>query len=299
MPAGKSKPTILITGGSGFIGRNLVEQLSDKYRILAPCHRDLELADEDCVSDCFADNVIDVVIHCATKPGHRNAPDPTALVYNNTKIFFNIVRNAHRYKKLLFLGSGAVYDMRYYQPKMKEEYFDEHVPVDELGFSKYLISKYIEKSENAIDLRIFGIFGKYEDYAIRFISNAICKTLFDLPITIKQNRRFDYLYINDLPPVIEYFIQNEPKHKAYNVTPDKSVELVELAEIVKQVSGKDLPLRVEEPGLGLEYSGDNERLRAAIPGLRLTPIYSAISELYDWYKSNTHLIDRNKLLVDL
>lgn len=299
MSISKRGQTILITGGSGFIGRNLVDQLPNDYHILAPCHDDLELTDEDCVSQCFEDNKIDIVIHCAVKPGHRNAKDRTALVYNNTKMFFNIVRNAHQYKKLLFIGSGAVYDMRHYQPKMKEEYFDAHVPVDEDAFSKYMISKYIEKSENAVDLRIFGIFGKYEDYAIRFISNAICKILYDLPITIKQNRWFDYIYINDLVRVIKYFITHEGGYKAYNVTPDKSIELLELAEIVKQVSGKDLPIKVGKPGLGREYSGDNARLRAEIPNLRLTPIHDAVSELYDWYKNNLHIIDKSKLLVDL
>ena len=34
---------ILLTGGSGFIGRNLYEQLRDKYDILAPRHKELDL----------------------------------------------------------------------------------------------------------------------------------------------------------------------------------------------------------------------------------------------------------------
>ena len=37
--------------------------------------------------------------------------------------------------------------MRAYQQKMKEEYFDTSVPVDEHGFSKYLIAKQIEQIE--------------------------------------------------------------------------------------------------------------------------------------------------------
>jgi UDP-glucose 4-epimerase len=293
------RQTVLITGGSGFIGRNLVEQLSNNYQILAPCHDDLELTDEDCVSRCFEDNAIDTVIHCAAKPGHRNAPDATALVYNNAKMFFNIARNAHRYKKLLFIGSGAVYDKRYYQPKMPEEYFDKHVPVDEHGFSEYIISKYIEKGENAVDLRIFGIFGKYEDYAIRFISNAICKSLFDLPITIKQNRQFDYIYINDLINVIDYFINHEPAHKAYNVTPDEAIDLIDIAEMVNVISGRNLPVIVDKPGTGLAYSGDNTRLRAEIVDLQLTPINDAIKNLYSWYQKNMDLINKEKLLIDL
>lgn len=105
---------------------------------------------------------------------------------------------------------------------------------------------------------------KYEDYAIRFISNAICKTLFDLPITIKQNRNFDYLYVNDLMLVLDWFIENTPQYHSYNITPDLSISLLDLALIVKDISGKDLPIHIHQDGLGLEYSGDNARLKMNI-----------------------------------
>lgn len=290
--------TLLITGGSGFIGRNLKEYYENKHNVLTPGHRELDLLDEDKVADYFSDNDIDIVIHCATKPGHRNANDPTGLVYANCRMFFNLLRNEQKYKKMIFISSGGVYDMRHYSPKMAEEYFDRHVPSDDHGFSKYISAKYIEKTKNVTELRVFGVFGKYEDYAIRFISNAICKTLFDLPITIKQNRRFDYLYIDDLPQVIDYFIRNEAAHRAYNLTPDKSIELYSLAEKVSDVSGKDLPIKVAQEGLGLEYSGDNSKIKKEIKNLKYTPIDSAISQLYAWYLDNKHLINKDLLLID-
>jgi GDP-L-fucose synthase len=289
---------ILITGGSGFIGRNIIEYLSKKDAVLAPRHSELELIDENAVRSYFRKNVIDVVIHSAVKPGHRNAKDPSSQLYNNTRMYFNITRNADRYKKMIFIGSGAVYDMRAYQPKMKEEYFDTSVPADEHGFSKYIIAKQIEQSNNAVELRIFGIFGKYEEYAIRFISNAICKVLFDLPITIWQNRRFDCLFIDDLMSVIDHFIGVKAKYSAYNVTPDASIDLYAIAEKVRAKSGKDVKIVVSEPGLGLEYSGDNSRLRSEMPGLSFTPLDHAIARLYDWYAEHLHLIDKNKLLID-
>ncbi len=289
---------ILITGGSGFIGRNIIEYLSKKDTVLAPRHSELELLDEKAVRSYFRKNVIDVVIHSAVKPGHRNAKDPSRQLYDNTRMYFNITRNADRYKKMIFIGSGAVYDLRAYLPKMKEEYFDTGVPADEHGFSKYIIAKQIEQSNNAVELRIFGIFGKYEDYAIRFISNAICKVLFDLPITIRQNRCFDYLSIDDLMSVIDHFIGVKGKFFAYNVTPDASIELYAIAEKVRKKSGKDVKIVVAERGLGPEYSGDNTRLRSEMPGFSFTPLDHAISRLYDWYAAHMHLIDKEKLLVD-
>jgi GDP-L-fucose synthase len=156
----------------------------------------------------------------------------------------------------------------------------------------------MEKLDNVVKLRVFGVFGKYEDYTIRFISNAICKAICGLPITIRQNRRFDYLYIEDLMPVLEHFIHNQARHSAYNVTPDTAVDLYTIAGMVRKRSGKDLPIIVSEPGMGFEYSGDNGRLRSEIPDLNFTPLEEAIDRLYSWHEKNSHLIDREKLLID-
>lgn len=294
----KKNLTVFVTGRTGFIGRNLVEQLSEKYNILAPSHQELDLLDGEALRKFLQTHKIDVIVHGAIKPGHRNAKDPTNLIYPNTRMFFNLVRNNNYFGKMIWLSSGAVYDMRNYQPKMSEDYFDCHLPQDETGYYKYICAKYTELCPKIVELRPFGVFGKYEDWEIRFISNAICKTLFDLPITIKQNRRFDYLYIDDLIRIIDYFIEHEAKHKAYNTTPDESIELKTLAKKVRSYSGKKLEIKISQPGMGVEYSGSNLRLRSEIPNLRFTDIDVAITELYEWYRANRHLINRDALLID-
>jgi len=42
---------ILITGGSGFIGRNLAEQLASTYEVLAPSSAELDLLKEQAVRE--------------------------------------------------------------------------------------------------------------------------------------------------------------------------------------------------------------------------------------------------------
>jgi len=289
---------ILLTGASGFIGRNILDFFSDRYTIFAPSSKELDLTDEHAVRSFFVSHDIDIVIHCAVKPGHRNAKDSSHQLYVNTRMYFNLIRNAERFHRMIFLGSGAVYDVRNPIVKVKEEYFDTHVPADEHGFSKYIIAKHIEHLDNVVKLRVFGIFGKYEDYAIRFISNAICKAIFDLPITIRQDRRFDYLYVDDLMPVIDHFIHGQRTYPSYNVTPDAAVTLSSVAELVRARSGKDLPILIAQDGMGPEYSGDNSRLRAEVTDLTFTPLAEAIDRLYGWYEEHRESIDRGMLLTD-
>lgn len=290
---------ILITGGSGFIGRNVRESwLGGKHELVSPSHKELELADEDAVMAFIRKGKFDAVVHSATKPGHRNSKDSSNLFYSNSRMFFNLARCHDYFGRMLIVGSGAVYDMRHYQPKMKEDYFGVHVPADEHGFCKYVCGRYIERVDKITDMRVFGIFGKYEDYAIRFISNAACKAVFDLPITIRQNRRFDYLWVDDFLPVLDVFLSADLKYKAYNITPPASVELLELAKLVVAVSGKRLDILVKEPGMGSEYSGDNARLTAEFPALTFTPLAKAVEELYRWYYDRRESLDRSLLMVD-
>jgi UDP-glucose 4-epimerase len=289
---------ILLTGSSGFIGKNTKEYFSDKYQLFAPSHNELDLLNDNIVHDFFTKHNIDVVIHSAVKPGHRNAKDRSGLFYSNTRMYYNLAQQSKNFGKMIVLGSGAIYDTRNNIHKVSEDSYKNHLPEDDHGFCKYICARDIEHMDNIMELRLFGVFGKYEDYAIRFISNAICKILFDLPITIKQNRLFDYLYIDDLMPVLDYFINNDAKQKAYNITPDKEIELYQLAEIVGEISGKDLPIIVSNPGMGKEYSGDNILLRNELREVTFTPIHSAIEHLFSWYSNNLNLISKDLLLFD-
>lgn len=292
---------ILLTGGSGFIGKNIKESvLSQTYELYAPSHAELDLADTESTDSYFSLHRFDAVIHAAVKPGHRNAPDLTNLFYTNNRIFFNLLRHADRCGRILNLGSGAIYDMRHYMPMMSEDYFGQHIPIDEHGYNKYVCGRYMEHCpEDIVDLRIFGIFGKYEDYAIRFISNAICKTLFDLPVTLRQDRDFSYLYAPDLAPILAWFIENKPRYRAYNITPDEVSSLLDLGGKVIKLSGKNLPMKVGTDGMGLPYTGSNARLREEMGAvLHFTPMQKALEELYSWYGSIKDTLNRNCLLYD-
>ena len=291
--------TILLTGGSGFIGRNLLESnLSEKYEIVAPRHSELPLEDTQCVDDYFKHKSFDIVLHSAVKPGHRNAKDLSNLFYTNVRIFENLERHKDKFGKFINFGSGAIYDVAANNANVTENEMYLRMGKDDHSFCKYVIHKQIDYLDNFVDLNIFGIFGKYEDYAIRFISNACCKALFDLPISLRQNRRFSYLDVADLPAILECFIENNVSYKTYNIVPNDYVELKQVAELVQQVSNKNIEIKIAKDGFGLDYYGSNKRLLAEFPQIKFTPIEKSVENLYDYYKQNKDLIDFNQLLED-
>lgn len=284
---------IFVTGGTGFIGRNTIEQLGQHRRLLAPTHVELDLVDEGAVERFFNNNKVDIVIHAAAIVDGKKDVSVSDQVKQNLRMFFNLVRQEKKWKKMIFFGSGAEYDKRRDIADITEEQFDERVPADEYGFAKYICAKYIERHDKIINLCCFGVYGKYEDYTRRFISDAICRVLAGKPITIRQNVFFDYLYINDLVRIIDYFIGHKPRYKFYNIGSGKKIDLLELSRIVKKVTGSDSEIVVKNPGLNKEYTCDTSRLRGELGKFSFTPHEQAITEMVEWYKNHWQELSKN------
>jgi GDP-L-fucose synthase len=123
----KKDSKILVTGGTGFVGKNLLMYMNNRYdNVLAPTRKECNLYDEDSVNIYFSNHTgIEYVFHCAAKVGgiQANMNDPYKFLLENLQIQNNVINNCIRYhvKKVLNLGSSCIYPKDYKQP-LKEEY---------------------------------------------------------------------------------------------------------------------------------------------------------------------------------
>jgi GDP-L-fucose synthase len=272
------------TGKVGFIGNNLTEAFKDKYKLFTPVKDELDLTDHEAISRYFDKNKVDIVIHSASSIND--------ILGNDLKMFFSIEKHKKSVEKIIYFGTGAEFDKRFDIVKASEEDIGKRIPVDGYGLAKYIMNAYTRRTNNIYNLRFFGIFGKYEDWTYKFISNLCCKALFDLPLTIRRECCFDYIYVDDLPNVVEWFIENEPDHHDYNFVSGKPVLLTEIADMIKDISGKNLDIiLLDHEGRNCEYTASNDRLRKQLPWFEPTPIYIAIDKLYAWYSNNLATID--------
>lgn len=326
------KKRIFLTGGSGFIGKNIKESLGNQYDIFAPTHRELDLLDSNSVENYLLKNgQFDVVLHTAIVGGNRMTGDTKDNALDSLRMFFNVASKRKYFKRFFYFGSGIEYGKEKPIKNFDENNFDMRLPQSNWGLYKYICAKHVEATDDFINLRIFGAFGKYEDIRVRFISNSICRNILNLPIVINQNIRMDYLYIDDLVKIIDFFIKNrfprpksrgtlifaqdslhprdesrgffaqnkgKSRFKTYNLTPGKSTDLVSIARIINSISGKRLPIKIRKRGLSPEYTGNNIRLMRELGDFKFTEIQLAIKELYSWYLKNKKLIDTKEVKKD-
>ena len=289
---------VLVTGGSGFIARNLLELLSDTFNIVAPSHQELDLTNVGKIKQYFKNQEFDVIVHAAGAGSLRNELNNQGVHEAGIEMLKNLAENSRHFQRLIFFGSGAEYGKQQPIVKIKENDFGKVLPQDEYGRAKYAASEYIAKHEHIISLRCFGVFGKYEDYTTRFISNTICRSLAGMPIVIRQNTVFDYIYINDLAKIVAFFIEHKPQAKFYNAGRGQGVELLTLAKIVKELTGNPYDIQIKQPGQGKEYTCDNSRLLNELGNFQFTSFEQAISEMVSWNKSSWQNINTDKLNFD-
>ena len=116
---------ILLTGGSGMVGRNILEHsITSQFEIYAPSSNELDLTNSKAVSDYFLIFRPDIVIHAAGQVGgiQANTANPVSFLERNNSIGHNIIMAAYNagVSNFINLGSTCMYP-RYAENPLIEE----------------------------------------------------------------------------------------------------------------------------------------------------------------------------------
>lgn len=288
---------IAVTGANGFIGKSLTDALQHECALVPLSRNELDLLDASQVRQFLTQQQFDVVVHCATyDAAPKDSPnDPARVLENNLRMFHNLARCNNQFGKMLFFGSGAEFGRQNWRLDMDESCFNQAVPVDQYGYSKYLMNLYAQQTDNIFNLRLFGVFGELDNWRYRIISNLCAQAVLGLPITVHQNSRMDLLYIQDLIQIVRWFIETNPHHQDYNVCSGIGFEFAGIAKEIQLITKDASELVVNHSDIHKEYGGNNQRLLAEMEQLELTPIEQSLANMFNFYQNNKHELSVEQL----
>ncbi len=248
---------ILITGGSGFIGKSLIKALNQEHDIFSPSSQELDLTNSHDTKKYLQNKYFDWVIHCAIKGGRRISEDGEDVAYKNLKMFFNLMNSKDRFGKFINFASGAEFDRTSAINSNKNNLLKCY-PTDPYGMSKNIISRILQGCINCYNFRIFGVFGIDEDEQ-RFIKSNIKRYKNKENLKIYQEKAFDFFYIDDLIQVIKYYINNPkyPLDSDMDLVYQFKYKLTDIGNIINDLDSHNVLVEVENYKEATPYLGKN------------------------------------------
>lgn len=283
----------LVTGGAGFIGSHIIEELL-KMKVEVICVDDYSAGKKENVAPFF-DNPnfheavcditdyntlqqyfegVDIVFHNAASKKTVCLKDPRKDLDINAKGMFNILTLSKTLgvKKVIHASTGSVYGEAIYYPQDEKH---PVAPTSYYGVSKLAAENYatIFSREHDLDitiLRYFHVYGPRQDYSdvggvVSIFANRALK---NEPLVIfgdgTQQRSFTYVKdvvrINMLAAT-----SGKMTGEIYNCASGIRVTIYQLAEMIKKITGKpELETIYKDwtPGDIKTFIVDNSKLRA-------------------------------------
>ncbi|MDE7405260.1 MAG: NAD(P)-dependent oxidoreductase [Clostridiales bacterium] len=275
---------ILVTGGSGYIGKAFIKTYRKTFDIVAPTQEQMDLTDARSIAKMFAAHKFDAVLHLAGLPSSgKHMP----LEADNLIMFKNIqyMAIAHGVKKLITVGEGVEFDMSRPIVDYTEDMFGNNIPTDGYGLGRYLINLLASKDKITTVLRIFHVFGEGGmQYPINKIVAAGSRG--KKQIVIDRDKVVSAISVEDAVKAIAAFILRDYPKGDYNLVAGDKMSYLEIAKTIKRLvrkDGGDIEIVVKNPTPDLEYTASNAKLLSAVP-MRINSVQSGIKKLYEQLK---------------
>lgn len=311
----------LVTGGAGFIGSNLVDDLLlqghevvcldnfDNYydpaikksniskALSYSTYRLIEgdIRDKQVLKAIFSENKIDMVIHLAARAGVLPSVQNPELYYDvNVSGTLHLLESMRRagVTKMIFASSSSVYGNNKTVP------FSESMLVDN-PISPYAASKkagellcHIYYHLHRFDifcLRFFTVYGPRQrpEMAIHYFVKSILQGL-----PIKQfgegNSQRDYTYITDIVSGVMGAIKYLKGYEVINLGESQTISLKELIAVIESVTRQKAIIKLLPQQAGdvdITYA-DITKAKNIMGYTPSFPVVKGIELFVEWYKRN-------------
>jgi len=304
---------VVITGGAGFIGSNLAEELAKDNEVvilddLSTGQREniknlIKKTNVQSIQGSITDLTLlqktfkeaDFVFHqAAVASVSKSVADPVAANEVNANGTLNVLVAArdNHVKKVVYASSCAVYGDNPVLPK-REDMLPE--PLSPYAVTKMAGEYYCQVFRQvyglqAVCLRYFNVYGPrqdpHSDYAA-VIPRFITRALQNEPLTIfgdgEQTR--DFVFIKDVVRANILATEGEAQG-VYNIGTGEAISINRLAQVIAAITGKKLQILYQQPRSGdiLHSLADISKAR----GMDYQPKYSledGLGETIRWFSN--------------
>jgi GDP-L-fucose synthase len=251
---------ILVTGGSGMVGKNILDLLTTNpdYILFYPSSKELNLLKKNEVVNYLKRTSPEIVIHCAGLVGgiQANIKHPFSFLNTNLQMGINLINGSieHGVLKFINIGSSCMYPKDRDEPLKEEDLLSGPLEATNEGYaiSKITVAKLCEYASKQFGLNYktiipCNLYGKYDKFD-PFNSHMIPAVIRKLHNAKNNNSiaeiwgngkaRREFMYAEDLADFIAFAIENYDRLDGYmNVGLGYDYSILEYYEQIAKVVG--------------------------------------------------------------
>ena len=308
---------VLLTGGSGFLGRALTRRLeqSGVRDVIAPRSREYDLVQRDQVEKLFAEVQPDVVIHLAARVGGigMNIERPAELYTTNLLMGTHVIEESRLRgtEKTVVLGTICSYPNLAPVPFKEESLWDGY-PEDTnapYGIAKKALlvhgqANRKQHGQNVIYLMPVNLYGPGDKFhpSVSHVIPALIKKCVDaldndddeIEVWGSGRATREFLYVDDAADAIARATEQYDEPDPVNVGSGVEISIKDLAELIARVVGFEGRLKWEpsRPDGQPRRLLDVSRAERAFGFTASTPLEDGLRRTVDWYRAHREEAER-------